>query len=116
MTDWTPDELAALTHSRSLILITGSTSDPGVELGMVLVDGVLYVRAHRGPASRWYRQVVARTSGRISVASLTRSVSISASRASTDALDDAYRAKYGAAAALVTTPPARAATLRMVPA
>ncbi|MEU3498987.1 DUF2255 family protein [Kitasatospora cineracea] len=112
MTTWTPEELAHLTESRSLVLSVGDGGNPGVELGMVLVAGRLYVRAYRGPRSQWYRAAHEQGHGQIRVGAVTRDVFLHA-RASAPAseIDAAYREKYGQAAdALVASPAARAAT------
>lgn len=55
MTGWTPDELTVLADAGSLRLTTGHEPGPEVELGMVLVSDELYVRAYRGPQSRWLK-------------------------------------------------------------
>ena len=55
MTGWTPDELTVLADASSLRLTAGDGPCFEVELGMVLVHGELYVRAYRGPESRWFQ-------------------------------------------------------------
>jgi hypothetical protein len=82
VTAWTPGELAVLTDSGSLSLSAGDDGQPGVETGMVVVGGELYVRAYRGAQS-----------------------------GPADAIDAAYQAKYGNISAVATTPQARSATI-----
>lgn len=55
MTGWSPGELGELNRAESLHLTAGPQPGPETELGMVTVDGQLYVRAYRGPSSRWFR-------------------------------------------------------------
>ncbi|MET7995400.1 DUF2255 family protein [Amycolatopsis sp. NPDC005232] len=112
---WTASELAALSASESLELSAGSDGDAWVEVGFVLVDGALFVRAFRGPGSRWFQAASNHHRGRLRVASLSRAVAFAADGEGAAEIDEAYRAKYGAAS-LVTTAPARAATLRITPA
>lgn len=55
MTGWSPSELRELNRAESLRLTAGPQPGPETELGMVTVDGQLYVRAYRGPSSRWFQ-------------------------------------------------------------
>ncbi|MEV0068519.1 MULTISPECIES: DUF2255 family protein [unclassified Amycolatopsis] len=112
---WTASELAALSASESLELSAGSDGDAWVEVGFVLVDGTLFVRAFRGPGSRWFQAASNHRRGRLRVASLSRAVAFAADGEGAAEIDEAYRAKYGAAS-LVTNAHARAATLRITPA
>ncbi|MEU1268580.1 DUF2255 family protein [Streptomyces sp. NPDC005799] len=68
--------------------------------------------------SRWYRAARDEGHGRIEVAGVTHDVLLrTRDLALTPVLDDAFRAKYGTLAdALVTSPEARAATIRIDPA
>lgn len=131
MTTWTPEELALLAGTESLVLTAGDDvrdgqvggedsqdGDDRVEIGMVLVHGELYVRAHRGTSSRWYRAARKHGHGRIRVGDVTRDVLLETCDTGLAAeIDAAYRNKYGPMAdTFVTGPAARAATVRITPA
>ena len=116
MTGWTPDELTALADGSSLRLTAGSGPGSEVELGMVLVQGELYVRAYRGPESRWFQAAQETGRGRIRAGAIARDVLLIPAPGPADAIDAAYHAKYGSSSALTASPQARAATLRIDPA
>ncbi|MER7930270.1 DUF2255 family protein [Streptomyces sp. NPDC096057] len=120
MTAWTPEDQILLADTYALVLTAGDEAHQGVEIGMVVVDGDLYVRAYRGVRSRWYRAARDAGHGRIDIAGVTHDVLLTTRDLTltlTPALDDAFRAKYGTLAdALVTSPEARAATIRIDPA
>ncbi|WP_033222943.1 DUF2255 family protein [Kitasatospora phosalacinea] len=114
--DWTPAELSLFEDARSLVLSAGSDGYPGVEVGMVVVQGALLVRAWRGTTSQWYRAAREFGCGRVRVGAMDREVLLeSGHHRRTVAIDAAYRAKYGAVAALLTGTGAHAATLRISP-
>ncbi|MEU3254326.1 DUF2255 family protein [Streptomyces sp. NPDC006997] len=117
MTPWTPDDLALLTGARTLLLTAGDDGHPGVEVGMVLLGGELYVRAHRGIRSRWYQAARDHGHGRVRVGAVTRDVLLTTGDGGpAHEIDAAYRSKYGRTAdAFVTGPVARAATVRIRP-
>ncbi len=117
MTAWNAEDRALLAGADALTLTAGSGPHPGVEIGMVLVDGELYVRAYRGARSRWYLAARDHGHGRVVVAGAARDVLLVTDAAMPHpAVDAAYRAKYGPAAALVAGPQAHAATIRIDPA
>lgn len=118
MTAWTPEDQTLLTDTYALVLTAGDGLHGGVEIGMVVVHGDLYVRAYRGVRSRWYRAARDHGHGRIEVAGVTRDVLLKTRDLTlTPAIDDAFRAKYGPLAdALTASPEARAATIRIDPA
>ncbi|MEW2290436.1 DUF2255 family protein [Streptomyces sp. NPDC047841] len=118
MTAWTAEDQALLSETYALTLTAGDDGRDGVEIGMVVVDGELYVRAYRGVRSRWYRAARDRGHGRIQVAGVTRKVCFRTRDLDlSPELEAAFRAKYGAVAdALVASPEARAATIRIDPA
>lgn len=118
MTAWTAEDRTLLTDAYSLVLTAGDASRPGVEVGMVVVDDALYVRAYRGVRSRWYRAAQQHGHGTIRVGAVRRDVLLTTGGLEPAAgLDAAFRAKYGAVAeALVTSQGARAATIRIDPA
>ncbi|TYB50400.1 DUF2255 family protein [Nonomuraea sp. PA05] len=115
---WTSEDLALLAGAYSLVLTAGDGGGPGVEIGMAVVGGEVYVRAYRGPRSRWYRAAEQHGHGRIEVGGIDREVLLTTGGPATPAgLDAAFRDKYGEAAeALVASPEARAATVRIDPA
>ncbi|MFJ9778696.1 DUF2255 family protein [Amycolatopsis sp. NPDC101161] len=115
MTTWTPEDLARLAESYSLVLTAGD--GPGVEIGMAVVDGGVYVRAYRGVRSRWYRAARDHGHGRIELGGVTRAVSFTTGVEPPGGLDAAFAGKYGPVSdALVASPEARAATVRIDPA
>jgi hypothetical protein len=118
MTAWTPEDQSLFSETYSLVLTAGDADRPGVEIGMVVVDGELYVRAYRGVRSRWYRAAREHGHGTIRMGAVSRDVLLTAGDLEPPAgLDAAFRAKYGAVAdALVESPQARAATIRIDPA
>lgn len=118
MTAWSPDDLALLADRQSLVLTAGDDGQDGVEIGMVLVAGELYVRAYSGPRSRWYRAAREHGRGRIRIGDVGREVVLhTGDPGPADRIDEAFRAKYGAAAAgMVAAPSAREATIRIAPA
>ncbi|WP_344659488.1 DUF2255 family protein [Catenulispora subtropica] len=118
---WNPDDLALLACRSSLVLTVGDEARNGVEIGMAVADGQLYVRAYRGPASRWYQAARTHPRGRIRLGDVTRDVVLHtgepgpAERA--ERIDQAFIGKYGAVAAgLVAADAAREATIRITPA
>jgi hypothetical protein len=116
MTGWTPDELTALAGASSLRLTAGDGPGPEAKLGMVLVHGELYVRAYRGPESRWFQAAQETGRGRIRAGAIARDVLLVPALGPADAIDAAYHAKYGNSSTLVAGPQALAATLRIDPA
>jgi len=118
MTAWAPEDQAVLSETYALVLTAGDAGHDGVEIGMVVVDGNLYVRAYRGTRSRWYRAARDRGRGRIQVAGVTHDVLLQTRDLElSPEIGAAFRAKYGRLAdALVTSPQARAATIRIDPA
>jgi len=113
--------MVPLSRVRSLHLHAGS-APPGVgesvEVGMVVVRGTLYVRAHRGPSSAWYQAAVAAGRGWIRAGSLTLPVAFSTVDGLwTAEIDAAYARKYADASpvAFVLTRAAQQATLAVAP-
>ncbi|MFI9834547.1 DUF2255 family protein [Streptomyces sp. NPDC051913] len=118
MSTWTAEDQSLFGETYSLVLTAGDAERPGVEIGMVVVDGELYVRAYRGIRSRWYRAARELGHGTIRVGAVSRDVLLTTSGLDLPAgLDAAFRGKYGMIAdALVASPEARAATIRIDPA
>ncbi|KUM85032.1 hypothetical protein AQI94_29250 [Streptomyces pseudovenezuelae] len=115
---WTPEDQTLFSETYSLVLTAGDTDHPGVEVGMVVVAGELYVRAYRGVGSRWYRAARKHGHGTIRVGTVRHDVLLTTDGLERRAgLDAAFRTKYGSVAeARVASPEARAATIRIDPA
>ncbi|MQY30853.1 DUF2255 family protein [Nocardia aurantia] len=78
MTAWPPADRTLFSGSHSLTLTAGEDDRPGVEIGMVVVDGELWVRAYRGVGSRWYRAAREAGRGTIRVAGTRHEVGLEA--------------------------------------
>ncbi|HET6870905.1 MAG TPA: DUF2255 family protein [Solirubrobacteraceae bacterium] len=122
MTSWTVDELDRIGGAEELEIAPrrsdGSLRDP-VPIWVVRVGDDLYVRSWRGPQGRWFRAARASREGHITAAGVDREVAlVDAAGSVDDAIDAAYRSKYGRYSSYVTpmvAPEARATTLRLVP-
>lgn len=118
MNTWTPEDLALFTETYSLLLTAGGGRRTGVEIGMVAVDGDLYVRAYRGARSRWYQAAREYGHGRIEAGGVMREVVLATyGLALPPGIEAAFCDKYGPVAdVLLASPEARAATIRIDPA
>ncbi|PJI91160.1 DUF2255 family protein [Luteimicrobium subarcticum] len=83
----------------------------------VVVDDRLYVRSVRGQDGAWYRGVQRTGTGAIDAGGVHAEVTFTPDDSRDDAVDAAYRAKYGTGSAVqsITSPVARATTLRVDP-
>ncbi|MDB5056740.1 MAG: hypothetical protein JWO59_212 [Chloroflexi bacterium] len=123
MTTWTGNELTIIGNAEALSLAAirrDGTLGDRVVVGVVLLGGDLYVRAYRGTESSWFRSTQVLRKGRIWAGGVEKDVGFEvANEALADEIDAAYRSKYGHHSAsitnLVTSPAARAATLKLVP-
>ncbi|MFG1711027.1 DUF2255 family protein [Nonomuraea sp. M3C6] len=119
MTTWTSAEQQILTSSGSLTLTltAGDRDQPSVEVGMVLVNGQLYVRAYQGARSHWYQAAKHHGHGHVHLGALTRDVLLRTAIGyePADAIDTAYHTKYGGRGSITTTPTARSATIHISP-
>ncbi|GHF83901.1 hypothetical protein FHX82_005737 [Amycolatopsis bartoniae] len=86
-------------------------------------DGALYVRSVNGPDAAWYRGTRTRHEGQVTAGGHSADVTFvdaADDTALNDAIDRAYRTKYRRYAANIldhiTSPRARATTIRLVPA
>ncbi|MEU3986310.1 DUF2255 family protein [Streptomyces sp. NPDC026672] len=121
---WTVEELAALDTAFSLVLAARTDDGPprgSVEIGVVVTPDGVFVRAHRGPVSGWFRATLARGLGTVRFGG--RTVGVRFDRASPsdepgvhDAIDEAYARKYGSLSGGIASERARAATVRLTPA
>jgi hypothetical protein len=124
MTTWTEDELTRIGEAGELRIAgtrpDGTRREP-VIVWAVRVGDDCFVRSVRGAAGGWFRGTRPTHEGWISSGGVERDVAfedVDAEDAVQPAIDDAYRAKYGAGSSAVdaiTTEGARAATLRLLP-
>ena len=123
MTSWTSDELDR-TGSADELRITSVRADgalrPYVPIWVVRVGDDLYVRSYRGADGGWFRHLRERDRGRIKAGGVEREVAVAAAADEVDdAVDEAYRGKYGHYGSRLVDPmiaaPARATTLRLAP-
>ncbi len=111
---WKPDELAAIAAASELQLTSrrhdGTLRRP-VTIWVVRIGDALYVRSVRGSAGSWYRGSRERNEGRIEAGGVEREVDfLAADDDLDDAIDAAYREKYGypsSAVDHITSPAAR---------
>jgi hypothetical protein len=127
MSAWTAADLDAVDDTAEIQIASrrrDGSLRPARIVWVVRHDDALYVRSVNGPDAAWYRGVQARHQGVISVGALQRDVTFveadhTPGNPLDDALDAAYRAKYGrssAAVRAITGPEARRTTLRLDPA
>ncbi|MFF5010075.1 DUF2255 family protein [Streptomyces phaeochromogenes] len=120
---WTSQELDSIERAEELEIASLRRSG---ELGsrrtvwVVRVGDGIYVRSVNGPGSDWYRGTRARQEGRIQAGGVGKDVTIiDAGDEVNDAVDTAYRTKYGHYAAYIvkaiTSPEASSTTMRLEP-
>jgi hypothetical protein len=124
MTDqtWTRDELDRIGGADELRIAPrradGTLRRP-LPIWVVRAGDELYVRSWRGDDGSWYQAARASGEGHISAGGIDRDVAYDAADHEVDdAVDAAYRDKYGRYSGYVepmVAPPARATTLRLVP-
>jgi hypothetical protein len=119
---WSTDDLDRIGAAEELHIAprgTDGTLRRAVPIWVVRVGDELYVRSWRGDGGRWYR--AANTSGeaQVSAGGVSKVVALlAAGDEVNDAVDAAYREKYGRYTGYVEpmiAPQARATTLRLVP-
>ncbi len=125
MAGWTIGELSRIEKADELEI--GSLREDGtlrkpVTIWVVRIDDDLYVRSYQGRGSAWFRNTQLRRAGRISAGGVTREVTfvdVSEDELLRTKIDAAYRSKYRSYSASyvdpMVAPPARAATLKLVP-
>ena len=122
ITAWEKDELRKIAGTDDLHV--SPYREDGVTFGTptwiwsVVAANALYVRAYSGRNSSWYRAAVTQKAGRITAAGLTKDVTFEpVDGPVNDAVDVAYRAKYGSSPYLSSMIGERAhsATVKVVP-
>jgi hypothetical protein len=105
MNNWTQDELQRLAGTDDLHISPlredNLTYGTPTWIWSVVVGNKLFVRAYNGHASRWYKAAMRQKNGRITAAGMTRDVMFRPADIEVqDAIDAAYRAKYGSSSYL----------------
>jgi len=122
MSAWTSDELESIGSAEELEIASvrrDGTLRSSVTIWVIRHGDDLYVRSVYGRTSSWFRGVQVRHQGHIRAGGVDRDVDLVETDDLGDEIDTAYREKYHRYAAsivdTVTSPQARAATLRLVP-
>jgi len=128
-TAWTPTDLATIDRTREVKVAThraDGTLRTARIVWIVRLGDSLYVRSVNGREAAWYRGVQSRHAGVVTVGRVSHSVEFTEAgdhagneTGLDNALDEAYRAKYGRSSGAVeriTAEQARATTLRLDPA
>lgn len=119
---WTSDELDAIGTAEELSLASvrrdGTLRRP-VTMWVVRDGEDVYVRSVNGRGSSWFRGARTRHEAHIRAGGVERDVELVESDERTDAVDAAYREKYGrrypTIVPSIIAPQARAATLKLTP-
>jgi hypothetical protein len=124
MTVWTSDELNKIGKAEELQIASlrrdGTLRTP-VTIWVVRLGDELYVRSVNGRTSAWFRGVQTRREGHIRAGGVDKDITFveESDRDIDDQIDAAYRTKYRRYAASIishiTSPEARAATIKLVP-
>ena len=124
MTTWIRDELNRIGTAEELQIISrrndGTMGNP-VTIWVVKYCDDLYVRSVNGRTSAWFRGVQARHEGHIQAGGINKDVTFIEIDTDDikDQIDAIYRAKYRRYAVSIidriTSPAARAATIKLVP-
>jgi hypothetical protein len=119
---WTSDELDAIGAAEELTLASArgdGTLRPPVTMWVVRKGDDVYVRSVNGRSSTWFRGAQTHHEAHIRAGAVERDVELVETDERTDAVDAAYREKYGrrypTIVPSILTPEARAATLRLAP-
>jgi hypothetical protein len=119
---WTSDELdkiGAADELRLASLRADGTLRKPVTIWVVRYDDGLYVRSVYGPTSNWFRGVSDRHQGHIRAGGVDKDVDFVEVDDLNDAIDEAYRTKYGHYPARFVDPivaeRARTATIKLAP-
>jgi hypothetical protein len=99
MSGWTNEELSAVGDAEELRIASRRADDtwrkPTI-IWVVRTNDELFVRSVNGPAAAWYRGVEDQAGTRIWAGGVEADVDVvRADEGAEDAIDEAYRAKYG---------------------
>ncbi|TWH08983.1 hypothetical protein L618_006000000060 [Rhodococcus rhodochrous J45] len=120
MTNWTKTDLTAIDRDGELHVaayrLDGTLRTSRI-VWHVVVDDALYIRSVRGIEGAWYRGVQRTGAGVIDAVGVHAEVEFTHDDTRDDAIDAAYRDKYGTGPAVraITSAQARATTLRVEP-
>lgn len=121
---WTPDDLTRIGDATDfdLSVVIDDAYPKRTTVWVVRAGDDLYVRPYYGDRSRWYAAAQQDPRGRIHADGVPTDVTfeVVGDTAPNDAIDEAYRAKYGHGPEAVYVPPMvgpgpRATTVRLVP-
>ncbi|WP_300080390.1 DUF2255 family protein [Propioniciclava sp.] len=121
--DWTEDQLAHIGEAQDcrIAVEIGGGFPKRTTVWIVRCGDALYVRPYFGAESRWYNAALDANRGEVDADGETFGVTfaLEGDAAPNDAIDAAYRAKYGSGPAAQYVPPMissgpRAATVRLV--
>ncbi len=123
MTEWNPAEVDQLARTKEIQITSpradGTPREP-VTIWVVGIGDDLYIRSVRGAAGAWFQGTENTGAGQVEGGGVDRSVGFEeADHGLDDEIDAAYREKYSDspdAVASITSPEARATTLRLLPA
>jgi hypothetical protein len=123
VTGWTSDELDRIGAADELELAVrrrDGTLRKAVTIWVVRSGDELYVRSWRGRSGGWFRAAEAQREGHLRAGGLDKDVAlVGADEGTGDAIDTAYRTKYGHYADSyvqpMIRPEARATTLKLLP-
>lgn len=122
MTSWKDDELEKIGNAEELELASvrrdGTLRNP-VTMWVIRNGDDLVVRSVNGRGSSWFRGIQNRHQAHIEAGGVNRDVDLIETDDANDEVDAAYRTKYRRYADniidAITSPAARAATLKLVP-
>jgi len=123
VTAWTNDEFSRVGNAEELQITSagrdGTLGRPRT-IWVVPYDGDLYVRSVNGSSAAWFRGTQVRREDHIQAGGVERDVAFAdADHSVDDQIDAAYRSKYRRYAKSITdsitSPGARATTIRLVP-
>jgi hypothetical protein len=122
MSMWTRDELSKIGAAEELQIASERRDDTlrrPVTIWVVRHGDDLYVRSVKGRGSSWFRGVEVRHEGHIRAGGVDKDVLFVETQDVNDDVDAEYRTKYSRYAAshtdAITSPEARAATLKLLP-